>query len=435
MKYYCIGIKGAGMSTLAQLLFDLGHEVVGYDDVSEYKFTQEGLDSRGIKIYNDQSFDIPDDFIVTHSVAFKSDHKEIKRIHELRCNIKAYCEIIGDITKQFKTIGISGTHGKTSTCSMVNHLLKDKGCNYFIGDGSGYMDKNNSLFVLEADEFNKHFLAYYPTVSVITNIELEHTECYDGIEDIKNCFREFANKSEELIVACGDNENVRDLELEGNVLYYGFNDDNDYIVKNVHKVDNGNSFDLYYVDEFVGTYVIPVFGNHMVLNATASIIVAINYGIDNEHIVKQLSTFVNAKRRFAESIVKDIIIVDDYAHHPTEIKVTLEAAKEKYPNKKIIAVFKPNTYSRTKEFPKEFADSLSTVEKAYITPIDCNRERSEDYDNVTSETILEFMDNGELLLESDISKLVDYKDVVIVFLSCASVKHMIDDYTKLKLSE
>ncbi len=430
MKYYCIGIKGAGMSTLAQLLYDLGHEVVGYDDVREYKFTQEGLDSRGIKIYNDSSFLIPSDFIVTHSAAFKNDHKEINRINELGCNIKKYCEIIGDISKQFKTIGVSGTHGKTSTCSMIYHLLQDIGSNYFIGDGSGYMNKSNALFVLESDEFNKHFLSYYPSISVVTNIELEHTECYDGLDDIKNCFREFAGRASDIKVLCGDNNNVRDLGLSG--IYYGFNDNNDYIIRNVSRVDNLNKFDLYYKDELIDTFGIPVFGNHMILNATASIIVANRYGVSYDRIKELLVTFVNAKRRFAEEVVGDVVIVDDYAHHPTEIKVTLEAAKEKYPNKEIIAVFKPNTYSRTKEFPKEFADSLSTVNYAYITPIDCNRERSEDYDNVTSETILQHMDNGKLLMENDVSTLLQYKDSVIVFLSCASVAHMISDFKKLK---
>ena len=164
MKYYCIGIKGTGMSTLAQILSDLGNEVSGYDDATEYKFTQKGLDERNIKIYYDNTHDIPKDTIVTYSVAFKEDHKELKRVKELGLTIKKYNEIVGDITKMFNTISVAGTHGKTSTSSMIRHILEDSiGCSYFVGAGDGRINPNSDIFVIESDEFNKHLLTYYPT--------------------------------------------------------------------------------------------------------------------------------------------------------------------------------------------------------------------------------------------------------------------------------
>ena len=154
MKYYCIGIKGSGMSTLAQILYDLGNEVIGYDDVKDYKFTQEGIDKRNIKIYYDSNHELDKDIIVTYSKAFSEDHKEIKRVKELGLQMKEYNELLGDLSKMFETIAVSGTHGKTTTSTMIAHILKDTtGCNYFIGDGSGYASKENNNFILESCEF------------------------------------------------------------------------------------------------------------------------------------------------------------------------------------------------------------------------------------------------------------------------------------------
>ena len=432
MKYYCIGIKGSGMATLACLLHDLGNSVSGYDDAKDYKFTQKGLDERNINIYYDGSSSLDSDTIVTYSKAFSSEHSEIKRVMNLGLTIKPYNEIIGDLTSLFKTISVSGTHGKTTTSSLISHVVNNVyGCNYFIGSGEGYANKTNELFVIESDEFNRHFLAYHPTISVITNIELEHTECYSDIDDIIRTFEKFVCNTKDLVVACGDNSNVRKINFDKKVIFYGFNDDNDYVIKNVVVSDSGSSFDVYKDSVLFGNFNIPLVGNHMILNTLACIIVCDYLGIEKDKINSLLVNFKNAERRFMETKVGDTVIIDDYAHHPTEIAVTLDAARLKYPNKKIIALFKPNTYSRTEAFTKEFAEALSKADKVYMTEIDCNRERQEDYPGVTSSCVLDLIPNGEIISEESISKLLEYKDNVICFMSCASISHLKEEFIKL----
>ena len=429
MKYYCLGIKGAGMATLANILYDLGNEVEGYDDVVDHKFTEEGLDKRGIKIYHDNEHPLDKNMILTHSVALKEDHREIVRAKEAGLQIKKYNEILGDITNMFESICISGTHGKTTTSTMITQILNTVyNVNYFIGDGTGYADKNNKYFVIESDEFNRHFLAYHPSYTVITNIELEHTEIYKDIEDIRNTFELFANKTKNVVVACGDNENIRMLKINPKTIFYGFNEDNDVCAKNITLNENGSEFDLYVNKELKGHFHLPLFGKHMVLNALAAITICNLNGLSYEQINEALAHFHNAKRRFAIENVKDNVIIDDYAHHPTEIKVTLEAARQKYPNKELVALFKPNTYSRTQKFYKEFADALNIADKVYLTEIDCNREKKEEYGNVTSKVIFDLLNNGEMINENETDKLLKHKNAVICFMSCASIAHLKDDY-------
>ena len=431
MKYYCIGIKGTGMSTLAQLLYDLGNDVSGYDDCRDHRFTEEGLEKRGIQIYYDHDHSLDKDTIVTYSVAFSPDHEEINRVKEMGLTIKKYNELLGEIVDMFETIGVSGTHGKTSTSSMIRHILEvNSGCNYFIGAGDGYVDKDNKYFVIESDEFNKHFLAYHPTHSIITNIEKEHLECYNGIEDIRNSFKQFASQTKNNVVVCGDNEEIRKIDFNKKVIYYGFNDDNDIIIRNEKYEEEGSSFDLYNGKEFYGSYYIPLYGSHMVLNATSAIIMCKLLGFNEEVIKDSLSTFENAKRRFAITDVGTTTIIDDYAHHPTEIEVTLKAAKQKYPNRKIVAIFKPNTYSRIKDFKQEFVNALSIADKVFLTKVDSNREKQEDYPGINSELIIESIPNGELISEDNVERLMDYRDGVLCFMSCASVSKIINETEK-----
>lgn len=432
MKYYCIGIKGTGMSTLAQILYDLGNEVSGYDDAKGHKFTQDGLEKRNIPIYYDHDHEIDKDTIVTYSVAFKEDHEEMKRVRKLGLIVKKYSELMGDVINMFETIGVSGTHGKTTTSSLIRHLLEETvGCNYFIGAGDGYADKKNKYFVVESDEFNRHFTDYHPAYSIITNIEAEHLECYKDIDDIRNTFEIFANQTKKLVVANGDNAEVRKINYKTKVMFYGFNDNNDIVIKNMKLLETGSVFDLYINNELFGHFDIPLYGKHMVANAAAAITITKELGLTVEKIHELLETFHNAKRRFAETKIGNCVIIDDYAHHPTEIKVTLEAVKQKYPKKRLVVVFVPNTYSRTKDFKNEFVEAFNIADKTYLTEIDCNRERQEDYPGITSHIIVDNLKDGDMISIDTIDKLKDEKDSVVCFMSCAYVDNLIDSFKNL----
>ena len=427
MKYYCIGIKGTGMSTLAQILYDLGHDVSGYDDAEGFKFTQVGLEERGIPIYYDQNHEISSDTIVTYSVAFKEDHKEIQRVKNLGLKVVKYNELMGAVIDMFKSIGVSGTHGKTTTSSLIKHVLEDNGgCNYFIGAGDGYASRNNDFFVVESDEFNRHFTAYYPMYSVITNIEEEHMECYKDLEDIVATFTEFVNHTKNLVVANGDNNEIRKIHYSSKVLFYGFGFQNDAVIKNVKLLEDGSRFDLFIKDELYGSFEVPLFGKHMVLNVCAAILICRELGIPKENIIASLRTFKNAKRRFAIEKIRNTILIDDYAHHPTEIKATIEACRQRFPNKRLVVIFKPNTYSRTQDFKDQFIEVLSMADRVFLTEIDSNREKSEDYPGVTSHMILDGIENAELISVDTIDKLSDELDSVICFMSCAYVDKLIE---------
>ena len=426
MKYYCLGIKGTGMSTLAQILSDLGNEVSGYDDVSEYKFTQKGLEERGIKIYSDHTHPLDKEAVVTYSVALPLDHPEMVRCREEGLKIKKYNEIVGEITEMFETISVSGTHGKTTTSSIIRHILSETiGTNYFIGAGDGYVNKDNRYFVLESDEFNKHFVTYRPTYTIITNIEEEHMECYDDLQDIINTFSILASHTSRFIIACGDNRNVRKVKTDKEVIYYGFNENNDIKVNVVELSSDYSRFRVRYED-LDEEFTVPLFGSHMVLNSAAAVTLCYKLGIDAAAIKEALRTFKNARRRLEETRLDDgIILIDDYAHHPTEIKATINSVRQKYPDKHITAIVKPNTYSRIKDFTDDFINSLKDVDKVFLTEIESNREKQEDYPGVSSSMVTAGIPDSEILDENDLEKLKVEKGQVILVMSCASVSHLV----------
>ena len=427
MKYYCIGIKGTGMSSLAQILSDLGHEVSGYDDAKAFKFTQIGLEKRHIPIYNDSSHEIDPNTIVTYSVAFNENHPEMQRVKRLGLKIVKYSDLMGEIIDLFCSIGISGTHGKTTTSSLIRHILEENGgCNYFIGAGDGYGAANSNYFVVESDEFNRHFTSYHPTYAVITNIESEHLECYHDINDIRDTFEIFANQTKKLVIANGDNEEVKKINYKTKVQFYGFGFNNDVVIKNLKPLETGSRFDIYIKDNLYGSFEVPLYGKHMAADVCAAILICKELNIPKEKIYEALKSFKNAKRRFAIETIKDTIIIDDYAHHPTEIKVTLEAAKQKYPTKRIVAIFKPNTYSRTRDFQNEFIDALKIADKVFLTEIDCNRENPLDYPGVCSKNIIDGIEGAEIISKETIDKLGPELDSVICFMSCAYIDELIE---------
>ena len=427
MKYYLIGIKGSGMSTLANLLYDLGNSVLGYDDSTSYKFTMEGLNRRGIKIYSGNIYPALDkDTIVTYTAAINESHHEVDRVKKMGYKIVSYKDLMGQITRKFETICVCGTHGKTTTSLMISDMLnKAFGCSQFVGDGTGFGNRKSNLLVMESCEYNKHFLSYYPFNTVITNIELDHTETYPTIKDMIDSFQEFVNKTRNYVIICGDDDNSRKLNVK-KLLCYGFSMNNDLVIKNKEVSDNKTKFDVYYHNSFFDHYEVNMFGNHLILDCAASILTAIIYDVDKQIIKDVLESFVFAKRRFNETVVGDNIIIDDYAHHPTEIRVTYDSAHEKYPNKKIVAIFMPNTYSRTEALFNDFTKALRLYDKAYITEIKCDREKPEDYPGINSSMLVNEIPNSEMIDLESITKLKDYHNTVLCFMSCANISPLVE---------
>ena len=348
MKYYMAGIKGAGMSALALLLSDLGFDVVGYDDAKDHRFTEDKLLERGIKIYSEENSELDEDCIVIYSPALKLDtHPELVKATNMGLKIYEYQEMLGKLTKKFETICISGCHGKTTTTSMLSHIISDiDKCNYLIGDGRGHGDRESNKFILESCEYRRHFLAYEPEYVIITNIDMDHTDYYKSMDDMILAYQEFANKADKMVIACGDDPYTHMLEVNPQIYYYGINEDNDIQARDIEYRNDGTSFDVYVEDEYYGHFDLPLFGKHMLLNALAVIAVCHYERYEAKEVSKSLKTFKGAERRFKETFIGDNVIIDDYAHHPTEVKVTIKGARQKYPDKKIIAVFKAHTFSR-----------------------------------------------------------------------------------------
>ena len=433
MKYYLAGIKGTGMSALALILDDLGFEVVGYDDAEEHRFTEDKLVERGIKIYTKENDAMDKDTIVVYSPALKlNTHKELIKAQEMGLKIYDYQEMLGKLTKTFDTICISGCHGKTTTTSMLSHIYMtiDK-CNYLIGDGRGHGTKESKKFILEACEYRRHFLAYDPEYVIITNIDLDHTDYYKSIDDMILAYQEFANKADKMVIACGDDQYTHTLEVNPSIYYYGLDSDNDIQARNVEYRNDGTEFDVFIEDEYYGHFDLPLFGKHMLLNALAAIAICHYERMNAKEVANALKTFKGAERRFKEEVVGDNVIIDDYAHHPAEVKVTIKAARQKYPDKKVIAIFKPHTFSRVEEFADAFANSLNLADKAYVMDINYDREDPEDYKGVTPYTIIDKLNNGDYIERGMADKLLEFDNAVILFMSSKEIYFLEDEYKKL----
>ena len=430
--YHFIGIKGAGMSSLAVILKQLGHEVQG-SDLPKHFFTEAELIKNDIQMFAYSKDNITEGLTIIKGASITEDNEELKKAKELHLEIIEYEEMIGRLTKQFKTICISGCHGKTTTTAMTALVLDSiVGANYLIGDGTGHANKNNEFFALESCEYRRHFLAYTPYYAVILNIDLDHVDYFKDIDDIISAYEEFANKATKMVVACGDDTNTRKMKLTKPVIYFGINNNNDVIATNINYNQTGTSFDVVIQDKLYGHFDLPIFANHQLLDALAVISICYLENLDSKEVAKYFKEFKGAKRRFTETFVGSNVIIDDYAHHPNEVKSVINAIHQKYPDKKVISIFQPHTFTRTQEFAEDLAKVLSETDEAYIMDIHPARERQEDYPDVTKDIIINRLTNGHSLKMDEADKLAVYDNAVFAFMSPNDVSKLESDLIKLK---
>lgn len=428
--YFFVGIKGAGMSALAAIMHDLGYQVMG-SDVDKHFFTEKSLLDRNIKFFAYDKDNIKNDMIIIKGASIKDDHIEIQKAKELNLEIITYEEMLGKLTREFKTICICGCHGKTTTTALMAKAIDN--INYLIGDGTGYANVENSFFALESCEYKRHFLNYLPYYTVITNIDLDHVDYFKDIDDVISAYSEFASLTLNKVVAYGEDLNIRKINIDKEFVYYGINDDNHIKAVNINYHKDGIVFDVYAYDEFYGHFNLPLFGTHQLLDALAVIAICYLEQIEGSVVQSNLSSFEGARRRFSEKIVEDSVIIDDYAHHPSEVKATIDAVKQKYVDKKIVCILQPHTFSRTKEFASEFVEILNTVDAAYILDIHPAREKQEDYPDITSDIIISKLDNGFPITKDDASDLVKHKGSVYVFMDPNDISSLEQDLeNKLK---
>lgn len=430
--YHFIGIKGAGMSSLAVIMKQLGYEVDG-SDVSKHYFTEEELIKNDIKIFVYDENNIHLGMTIVRGLSITEDNVELKKTRVLGLEVIDYNEMVGKLTKKFKTICVSGCHGKTTTTAMISHILNPIiGINYLIGDGTGYATKKNEYFALESCEYKRHFLAYQPYYAIVLNIDLDHVDYFKDIDDVISAYNSFSNSATKMIIANGDDLNVRKMKTVKDISYFGINEDNDIRAININYLDIGTSFDVIVKNNIYGHFELPIYGLHQLYDALAVISICYYENISSDIVNSKFSSFKGAKRRFTETIIHDNVIIDDYAHHPEEIKSTINAITQKYPDKKIISIFQPHTFSRTKEFASDIARELSKTDMTFILDIHPAREKQEDYPDVTRDIIIKKMNNCSSISIDDSKVLNQYDNSVFIFMSPNDISKLENELIKLK---
>lgn len=419
--YHFVGIKGSGMSSLALVLHQKGYHVQG-SDVEQYFFTQRDLEKANIVILPFNANNVKKEYIVIAGNAFSDDHPEIARAQAIGASVIRYHDFVGKFIEQFTSIAITGSHGKTSTTGLLAHAMSGVvPTSYLIGDGTGQGKPEATHFVFEACEYRRHFLAYSPDYAIMTNIDFDHPDYYESIEDVFMAFQSLAQQVKKAIFAYGDDVYLRKLQAKVPIYYYGLKDTDDFQAKNVERTTTGSQFDVYHGTEFVGHFVIPAFGEHNIKNALGVIAVCFVEGIDMKLIADELKSFAGVKRRFSEKKVADMTIVDDYAHHPAEIAATIDGARQKYPDKQIVAVFQPHTFTRTIALLDEFAQALDLADDVYLCDIfGSAREKS---GQISIEDLsTKVKKGGTVLKEENMSPLLNHEDSVIIFMGAGDVQ-------------
>ena len=417
---YFIGIGGIGMSALARYFKTIGKNVSGYDK-TETELTND-LQRLGIDIHFEDTIDfIPSTYTVENTLviitpAVPKSHSEWNYFLERNYEVKKRAEVLGIITKDTFCFAVAGTHGKTTTSSILGHILFESGADVtsFIGGivenyNSNLIGNGKTITVVEADEFDRSFLHLHPNIACITSMDADHLDIYGDSAAIEASFVEFADKvvdKTKLFI-------TTTLPLKGVTI--AVNEDAHYKALNVRIEDGYYVFDVQTPIEIIKDLRFGLPGTHNLMNAMMALAMAKTFGTSNEAIAKALFSFKGIKRRFSYQIKEhNLVYIDDYAHHPTEIDAVHQAVRELYPNQKVLAIFQPHLYSRTRDFSANFAKSLSAFDEVLLLDIYPARELP--MEGITSEWLLNKMTNEhrKLVTKLDVIPSILKSDATII---------------------
>lgn len=434
---YFIGIGGIGMSALARYFKTLGKNVSGYDKTPT-TLTDELIES-GIDIHFEDSINlIPKDYYIENTLvvitpAVPKTHSEWNYFLERDFKIKKRAEVLGIITKDTFCFAVAGTHGKTTTSSILGHILYESGADVtsFLGGivenyNSNLIGNGKTVTVVEADEFDRSFLHLHPNIACITSMDADHLDIYGDSASIEASFVEFADKIEDkskLFIA-------KDLPLKG--ISVAVNESADYKAVNVRIENSQYVFDVETPSETIQNIKFGLPGKHNLMNALMALAMAKTYGTSNDAIISALASFKGIKRRFSYQIKTDnFVYIDDYAHHPTEINAVHQAVSELYPNEKVLAIFQPHLFSRTRDFIDDFAKSLSAFDEVILLDIYPARELP--IEDVNSAWLLGKMTNTNkklVLKENLISTILESDAKVIVTIGAGDIGELVKPIKK-----
>lgn len=400
---YFLGIGGIGMSAIARYFNTLGKNVAGYDKVS--KSLSDDLINEGIKIhFNDNIANIPEEFknsentLVVYTPAIPRNNKELNYFINNGFDIKKRSEVLGIISEEKKCIAIAGTHGKTTITTMIAHLMRQSrmGCNAFLGGISKnyktnfLVDKNSKYVVVEADEFDRSFLQLNPQKAIITSVDADHLDIYSDQNDLKISFKQFVNQIKpggKLIIKEGLDFDIAERD-DIEVYTYSIDKETDFRTENI-RIENGlYIFDFIGIKGRINNLKLGLPGLLNVENVIAAIGMATISGVHSDEISNSIEIFKGIQRRFDYQIYRDdFVYIDDYAHHPEELKAAIKSVRELFKNKKITGIFQPHLYTRTRDFVDEFAESLDLLDEIIL--LDIYPAREEAIKGVSSEIIFD----------------------------------------------
>lgn len=417
---YFIGIGGIGMSNLARYFKNLGKNVSGYDKTPS-ALTNELIES-GISIHFEDNIDsIPKDFYIENTLviitpAVPKTHSEWNYFLERDFQVKKRAEVLGIITKDTFCFAVAGTHGKTTTSGILGHILQESGADVtaFIGGivenyNSNLIGNGKTVTVVEADEFDRSFLHLHPNIACITSMDADHLDIYGTSEAIEESFLEFASKIE-------DKSNLfitKELPIEG--VTCAVNEDAVFKAFNV-RIGNGSYvFDIQTPTEVIKDLHFGLPGRHNLMNALMAIAMAKLFGTPTDAIAKAIASFKGIKRRFSYQIkTESKVYIDDYAHHPTEINAVHQAVRELYPNQKVLAIFQPHLFSRTRDFADDFAKSLSAFDD--IVLLDIYPARELPMEGINSQWLMDKITNNnkKIVAKNDLIPAILASDASII---------------------